>query len=119
MPRGYTLTLPDEEEIYGVKKEQLNELMTGGKSWSLEVALLCSGAALGYVPSIFESAKKLTSDPQQQLSIWEIMFFGIFILLIGLAIAKFIEHYNKKTSLDGLKEKIVAGQKMTIRSVQD
>ena len=47
--------MPEDDDIYGVKEDQPDQLVEGGKSWSLEIALLCAGAVLGYLPSAIET----------------------------------------------------------------
>jgi hypothetical protein len=112
MPRGYTLTMPDDDNFYGISKEQLAEMNKAGKSLSLEVSLVCAGSVIGYLPSMISTISQYHEtgmlDGQQ-------VAFGVtFIVLAVLAVAKYFEHKKTKNNIDLIVARIEAGQK-TVR----
>lgn len=114
MPRGFTLTMPEDDDIYGVKEDQLNELVTGGRSWSLELALACGGVAFGYIPSAIDTAQKIAKS--EPVTWWDIGFISVFVALIVVAALKGHDHKKSASSISTLKTKITSGQKMKVGS---
>jgi hypothetical protein len=113
-PRGYSLTMPDDDDIYGVKEEQLTQLVTAGRSLSLEISLLCAGAILGYAPSVYDTVVAFNS--KAGMSTQQAFLAVFYVALVVLAVAKYFEHRNTKAKIDVLEQKIRSGQKLKIKA---
>lgn len=111
-PRGFTVTLPPDDDFYFVKREQLHELEAGGRTISLEIALLLGGVVLGYLPSAIETMEFYVD--KGTLTLWQIVFASVFIVFAALCVAKFLEHRKSKKRVDTLVTTIKAGQKVTV-----
>ena len=109
MPRAFNLTMPEEDEIYGVKAEQLDALSAGGRSMALDWGLFFLGAWLGFVPQAISSA--LRESPMNGWSIAGLCPMAVFL---ALSATKLLEHHRQKSDTSTLLAKIKAGQKLRV-----
>lgn len=112
MPRSWNITLPDDEDYYTIREDQLDALSSGGKNMAMELVFFCGGAALGLLPSVGAVLMSLVNN-----KVVGLIDAGFTALAIGLgvyAIAKFLEAKSTKSDVDTLKAKIKAGQKIRV-----
>ena len=100
--------------IYGVKEEQLTQLVTAGRSFSLDISLLCAGTILGYAPSIYETI--VAFNTKEGMSTQQVILAGFYVAIVVLAVAKYFEHKATRAKIEVLEEKIKSGQKLEVKA---
>jgi len=110
--RGYSVTLPPDDDFYLVREEQLEELEKGGSTRSLQISIACLGVALGYVPSAIETLREYSET--DSIPAFDLVLLVIFVALIVVFVAKLFEHLHQKSNVNTLLAKIKAGQKVKV-----
>lgn len=112
MPRGYVLTVPEDDNMYMVKEEQLATLVSGGRSAALDWGLFALGVGLGFAPQAASSAKALWDG--KALDFWNTLGLCGVVAFIVFAVVKLQQHRLVKSDTTTLAAKIQAGQKLRI-----
>lgn len=111
-PRSWTITLPDDEDYFTIREDQLESLASGGKNMAMEWVFFCGGAALGLLPSA--APVVLAIIDSEPISWFDLALIGLAVELGVYAYAKYREAKATRTNVDNLKTKIKAGQKMRV-----
>lgn len=111
-PLSYSLTMPQPDDYYFVREDQLENLTHVSKDYSLEIALFAGGAALGLLQNFVEAARSLYDGKAPSAT--DSILAAVAIVFTVLAIVKFFQFKSGANSVDVLKNKIKSGQKAVI-----
>lgn len=111
--RAWSIVIPDDEEYFSIRVDQLEALASGGKNMAMEWVFFAGGAALGLVP--YAGGVIIALANNKVVSLTDGGLAALSVGLAAYAIAKLMEARSTKTNVETLKNKIKAGQKLEIK----
>lgn len=112
MPRGYNLTMPEDDNLFAIKEEQLQTLVAGGRSTALDWGLFSLGVWVGFVPQTAEVVKALYN--KMPITGLELAGLCLEIVFFVFSMLKLLEHRGRKADVSILEQKIRSGQKLRV-----
>lgn len=109
-PRNWNVTLPDDDDFYLVREDQLDILHKGGKNMAMEWVFFSGGAALGLLPNALSLIVSLWN--RTEVSTLDVVLTVAFAALAAFAVARLLDAKGRRTDVDVLLGKIKSGQKL-------
>jgi hypothetical protein len=112
MPHSYNVVLPDRDDFYLIREDQLDSIKTGGKDHSLDIALAAGGGSLGFLQNVMHVWRAFQNSSPMEPSDFYLAI--LCIILIVLTVLKLIEWRKTRSSVDTIFERIKSGQKVPV-----